>query len=81
MVQILRLAHQTKNRASEIVGIDDPWLAYCFDEVCMLYNDHAYDKEKYVYDYLNIIFTEDKEEGQSSNQRFINHLMEVNKHG
>lgn len=61
--------------------MDDAWLAYCFDEVCMIYNDYSYDKEKYIYDYSVITFTEDLKEGQSSNQRFMDHLKEVNKHG
>lgn len=80
MIKVLRLAQQTKSRASEIIGIDDSWLAYCFDEVCMIYNDYSYDHEKYLYDYTKLTFSEDIQEGAGSNQSFINHLMEVNKY-
>ena len=32
---ILILAKQYQKRPREIIGVDDPYMAYCFDEACL----------------------------------------------
>lgn len=45
MVQIITMARTYQKRPSEILGIDDEYAAYCFDEVALYLVAKATDKE------------------------------------
>jgi len=45
MAQVIIMANKYGKRPSEILGIDNDYLAYCFDEVALFLEVEATDKE------------------------------------
>jgi len=45
MAQVIIIANKYRKRPSEILGIDNDYLAYCFDEVALFLEVEATDKE------------------------------------
>lgn len=45
MAQVIIMANKYRKRPSEILGIDNDYLAYCFDEVALFLEAEATDKE------------------------------------
>ena len=45
MVQVIIMAREYRRRPSEILGIDNDYLAYCFDEVALYLTAQAMDKQ------------------------------------
>lgn len=43
---LINLATQTGARPSDLLGIDDPYTAYCLDEVCLFMVEQAKDKKE-----------------------------------
>lgn len=43
MKQIIEMSRHYRKRPSELMAIDDDYAAYCFDEVCYLYETQIID--------------------------------------
>lgn len=41
MWALYRLAKTLRTRPSELVGLEDPYVAYCLDEAVMVFGDHV----------------------------------------
>lgn len=65
------MSQRYSERPSEILGIDD-WLAYCLDEICMYYENSAYDEETGFYDFELLSFSDRK--NVNPNQKFIDFI-------
>lgn len=67
------LANHHNVRPSEILNIENDWLAYCFDEVCLYYKSECYDEEKYKYNWDKLTFKGDKPKNPNAElMEFIN---------
>lgn len=42
---LIHLSMQTRARPSELLALDDPYTAYCLDEVCLYMVEQARDKK------------------------------------
>lgn len=71
MAQIIMMAEHYRKRPSEILNIDDDYVAFCFDEAAFFLSDKAFDSEKGKYDWTRIRW---KQERPKNNQGFINSL-------
>jgi hypothetical protein len=77
MVKIIQMAKHYRKKPSEIVNINDPYLAYCFDECAFAIESEAI-TDKGDYNWKKIRFKDDEEAKQkTTNQSLIDF---INKH-
>ena len=77
MTQIIEMARHYQKRPSEILGLDDEYIAYCFDEVCYFYVSKAMDDKGKIY-WNKIKWDSEVKKGNKNNNSFIEFLQ---KHG
>lgn len=70
MAQVIMMAEHYQKRPSEIMDIDDPYIAFCFDEVAFLLLNYATDDKGQI-NWNRIRW---KGEKQNSNQEFIDFI-------
>lgn len=66
------MARHYNQRPSEILGLDDGYIAYCFDEVCYYYLSEVIDDDG-KYNWSMIKWSEDKAVA-NTNKEFIEHV-------
>lgn len=49
-MRILNLSNLYKQRPSELIGLDDPYTAFCFDEACLLIVNRKENGEEPIFD-------------------------------
>jgi len=67
---VIILANKYRKRPSEILGIDNDYLAYCFDEAALYLESEAMD-EKGNTNWNNIRWEGEKREGNKELMKFI----------
>lgn len=73
MTQIIEMAKYYQKKPSEIVNIDDEYIAYCFDEVCYFYISEAMD-DKGKINWNKIKWDSDIKKGNNSNREFMDFI-------
>ena len=71
MTQIIEMAKLYRKRPSELMGIEDSYIAYCFDEVCYHYQCEATD-DKGKINWNKIKWTDEKKKSNKDLINFIN---------
>ncbi len=75
MAQIIMMAKEYREKPSSLMDIEDPFTAYCFDEVCYMYYGKALDDKGRLK--WNLISWDDKKKG--NNEDLINFIVKTNK--
>ncbi len=70
MAQVIILANKYGKRPSEILGIDNDYLAYCFDEAALYLESEAMDEKGQV-NWNKIRWKGEKREGNKELMEFI----------
>lgn len=71
MIKIILMAKHYQKKPSEIVNIEDPYLAYCFDE-CAFEIEMAALNSKGEYEWKKLRFSDDPEsKKKTTNQNLI----------
>lgn len=75
MAQVIILANKYRERPSEILGIDNDYLAYCFDEAALYLESEAMDEKGQV-NWNKIRWKDEKE--KKSNKDLIKFIQKHN---
>ena len=70
MAQVIVMSKKYQERPSKIVDIEDPYLAYCFDEVALFLESEATD-DKGKFNYKRLKYADSKPEGNRELADFI----------
>lgn len=70
MIQVIEMARYYQKKPSEIVAINDNYLAYCFDEVCYFYISKCMD-DKGKINWNKVKWDSEAKKGNNTNKALI----------